>query len=493
MAKPKSGSLLENVKTIVYAGLIAIGIRTVAFEPFNIPSGSMIPTLLVGDYLFVSKYSYGYSRFSLPFAPNLFNGRIFGRLPERGDVAVFKYPRDNQTDYIKRIIGLPGDRIQMKAGQLYINGTLVPRTSGGEFLAEDRGSRVLSKLYHETLPNGRTHDLLTMTAEPSNSAPPPDTSTPTTPRNTRSPRTTSSPWATTATTPPTAASWTPWASCPSKTWSAAPSSCSSPSTPEPPGGRSGNGPSRSAGPGCSAASGDPRRRPAAGPRRGHPRPQLHPPGPPRRGPHPPLRNAPGPCPPQGRRGSGSNERLEFIGDRVLGLVIAEWLIERFPAEQEGELGRRFGHLVSRPVLAEIGQRLGLDATLAIGAGEARAGVGQLANTLADAMEAVIGALFLDAGLDVPRRFIRDAWTTAMDTQVRPPKDPKTTLQEWLMARGQPLPDYTETHRTGPSHAPEFIVSVTGAGLSGSGTGASKREAERAAAAHLLTQLAGPGA
>src|SRR5919199_4791514 len=94
IAKSKSGGLLDNVKTIVYAGLIAVGIRTVAFEPFNIPSGSMIPTLLVGDYLFVSKYSYGYSRASLPFSPNLFHGRGFGSLPARGDVAVFKLPRD---------------------------------------------------------------------------------------------------------------------------------------------------------------------------------------------------------------------------------------------------------------------------------------------------------------------------------------------------------------------------------------------------------------
>src|SRR3954453_9323622 len=117
LAKSKSTGLLENVKTIVYAGLIAVGIRTIAFEPFNIPSGSMIPTLLVGDYLFVSKFSYGYSKYSLPFSPNLFSGRIFAALPARGDVAVFKVPRDNSTDYIKRIVGLPGDRVQMKAGQ----------------------------------------------------------------------------------------------------------------------------------------------------------------------------------------------------------------------------------------------------------------------------------------------------------------------------------------------------------------------------------------
>jgi ribonuclease-3 len=200
------------------------------------------------------------------------------------------------------------------------------------------------------------------------------------------------------------------------------------------------------------------------------------------------RSATAPRSGRGRKGAGSNERLEFIGDRVLGLVIAEWLIERFPQEQEGELGRRFGHLVSRPVLAEIAQRLRLDAALAIGAGEARAGVGQLANTLADAMEAAIGALFLDAGLDVPRRFVREAWAQAMDIQVRPPKDPKTSLQEWLMARGLPLPDYVETERTGPSHAPVFSVAVSGAGATGEGRGSSKREAERLAALDLLGRL-----
>src|SRR6476646_3825592 len=121
-AKRKPNVWVENIKTIVYAGLIAVVVRTVAYEPFNIPSGSMIPTLLVGDYLFVSKYSYGYSRYSLPFAPPLFSGRIFGSLPHRGDVVVFKYPRDTSVDYIKRIVGLPGDHIQVKQGVLYING-----------------------------------------------------------------------------------------------------------------------------------------------------------------------------------------------------------------------------------------------------------------------------------------------------------------------------------------------------------------------------------
>jgi signal peptidase I len=162
MAKSSSGGLVENIKTIVYAGLIAVGIRTVAFEPFNIPSGSMIPTLLVGDYLFVSKYSYGYSRFSLPLSPPLFDGRILGRPPQRGDVAVFVLPRDDQTDYIKRIIGLPGDRVQMHGGQLFVNGVEVPRKDLGTYVAEGEngGPPVAARLYRETLPGGKQHDIL---------------------------------------------------------------------------------------------------------------------------------------------------------------------------------------------------------------------------------------------------------------------------------------------------------------------------------------------
>ncbi len=160
MTQRTSSGLLENIKTIVYAGLIAIGIRTVAFEPFNIPSGSMIPTLLVGDYLFVSKYSYGYSRYSLPFSPDLFSGRILGAMPQRGDVAVFKYPRDTSQDYIKRIVGLPGDHIQMKGGLLFINGQQLDRRVAGEFTADDDGTRMQLRRYIETLPGGRQHPIL---------------------------------------------------------------------------------------------------------------------------------------------------------------------------------------------------------------------------------------------------------------------------------------------------------------------------------------------
>src|ERR1700742_4766699 len=127
--KHKEGGLGEFIRLLVHAGVIALVIRTFLFQPFNIPSGSMMATLLVGDYLFVSKYTYGYSRYSFPLSLNLFSGRdpILGKGPERGDVVVFRLPRDDTTDYIKRVIGVPGDHLQMKDGLLYINGTPVKR------------------------------------------------------------------------------------------------------------------------------------------------------------------------------------------------------------------------------------------------------------------------------------------------------------------------------------------------------------------------------
>ena len=159
MRKSSSG-VVDLLKTIAFAVLIAFGIRTIAFEPFNIPSGSMIPTLLIGDYLFVSKFSYGYSTYSLPYGFNLFAGRIMFREPQRGDVAVFKLPRDNKTDYIKRIIGLPGDKVQMKDGVLHINGQPVKRERIEDFLDTDSGITVSRPQYIETLPNGRAHRII---------------------------------------------------------------------------------------------------------------------------------------------------------------------------------------------------------------------------------------------------------------------------------------------------------------------------------------------
>ena len=159
--KKASGGIVDTIKTIVYAVLIALVVRTVAYEPFNIPSGSMIPTLLVGDYLFVSKFSYGYSRFSLPFGLPLFSGRIFFHPLERGDVVVFKLPTDNSTDYIKRVIGLPGDTIQMKQGELFINDKEVPRKPIEDYMyQEGDGVLVPMKQYIETLPNGRQHRII---------------------------------------------------------------------------------------------------------------------------------------------------------------------------------------------------------------------------------------------------------------------------------------------------------------------------------------------
>ena len=168
-----SGGFWDTIKTVFYAVIIALVVRTVAYEPFNIPSSSMVPTLLVGDYLFVAKYPYGYSRFSFDYFSELIglsripgavggdDGRILFDAPERGDVAVFKLPRDNATDYIKRIVGLPGDRIQVIGGVLHINGEAVPRERIDDFVETDRYGRTRrTAQYTETLPNGARYNVL---------------------------------------------------------------------------------------------------------------------------------------------------------------------------------------------------------------------------------------------------------------------------------------------------------------------------------------------
>jgi signal peptidase I len=166
--KPKSSSMGDNIKTIFYAGLIAILIRTFLFEPFFIPSGSMVPTLLVGDYVFVAKFAYGYTHFSFPFSPPLFSGRIPDWAPKRGDVVVFRLPRDTSVDYVKRVIGLPGDTIQVTDGQLYINGQEVPRAADGTYTDDSDGTPVESEQFLESLPGippaaGKTHVILKQT------------------------------------------------------------------------------------------------------------------------------------------------------------------------------------------------------------------------------------------------------------------------------------------------------------------------------------------
>jgi len=160
MYDKKVEEFFETVRIVFYAIILSIVFRTFAYEPFNIPSSSMAPTLLVGDYLFVSKFSYGYSRYSLPFGLPLIPGRVLFIPPERGDVAVFKLPRDNETDYIKRIIGLPGDRIQVTEGRLYINDEMVERQRIGEYvIRNNQGNFKSIPLYQETLPNGRSHKI----------------------------------------------------------------------------------------------------------------------------------------------------------------------------------------------------------------------------------------------------------------------------------------------------------------------------------------------
>lgn len=161
MQKKKTGGLLDTLKTVFWAILIALMVRTFAFEPFNIPSGSMIPTLLVGDYLFVSKFSYGYSKHSLPFSVPVIPGRVFESEPERGDVIVFKLPSDTSQDYIKRVIGLPGDTVQVTEGRLYINNKVVERERIEDYILTDGSGRSAAvPQYIETLPNGRVHRIL---------------------------------------------------------------------------------------------------------------------------------------------------------------------------------------------------------------------------------------------------------------------------------------------------------------------------------------------
>lgn len=157
----------ETVKVILQALLIALVVRTFLFQPFNIPSGSMIPTLLIGDYLFISKYTYGYSLASLPsipglpITPDLLPGRYFASSPKRGDVVVFKFPGDGRTDYIKRLIGLPGDKIQMRDGRLYINDELVPREPIAKVHTKNLlGYDIDAPAYKETLPGGVSHTVI---------------------------------------------------------------------------------------------------------------------------------------------------------------------------------------------------------------------------------------------------------------------------------------------------------------------------------------------
>lgn len=184
----------------------------------------------------------------------------------------------------------------------------------------------------------------------------------------------------------------------------------------------------------------------------------------------------------------SNERLEFLGDRVLALLMAEWLAERFPQEREGDLGKRLGALVARDSLAKVAESLGLGPLLKVPPSEGRAGVRERANVLADAVEALLGAIYLDGGLPPARALVRREWEAMLGAAPRPPLSAKSRLQEHTLGRGQGLPEYRMLSTTGPDHQPVFVVEVTAAGRGAQGSGESKRAAEQAAADAWLAGL-----
>jgi ribonuclease III len=187
-------------------------------------------------------------------------------------------------------------------------------------------------------------------------------------------------------------------------------------------------------------------------------------------------------------GQESYDRLEFLGDRVLGMVIARALYERYPTEPEGYLSRRFNDLVDRPTCAENGREIGIPALIRLGKQARSDGASQSENVIGDVVEALIGALFLDGGLDTAERFILDLWEPDLSNQRRAPHHPKSALQELAAARGVKPPLYEVVSKTGAHHAPRFTVRVSVRGLGeASAEGASKQEAETAAAAALLAQ------
>ena len=190
----------------------------------------------------------------------------------------------------------------------------------------------------------------------------------------------------------------------------------------------------------------------------------------------------------GSQSADTYERLEFLGDRVLGLVIAEWLFELFPDEPEGHLSKRLNALVTGPVCAEVARGLGVRDHLRLGKQARDDGATDSDNILGDAMEALIGAWYREAGLDAVRSFVRAAWRTRVDRDATAPQHPKSALQEWAAAKGRKPPEYAIVDRSGPGHAPVFRVAVAVGRLSAEASGSSKQEAETAAAKALLEQV-----
>lgn len=196
--------------------------------------------------------------------------------------------------------------------------------------------------------------------------------------------------------------------------------------------------------------------------------------------------APGP---HGKKRGEHFERLEFLGDRVVGLAVADLLLKRFPNESEGDLARRHAALVSRETLASLAERIALGAKLHLTRGEDETGGRSKPTVLADALEALIGAIYRDGGLEPAREVVAKLFESKLDDAVGPPRDPKTALQEWAQGKGLPLPSYRTLSTEGPAHQPSFQVEVSVKGESPvTAAGASKQAAERAAAAALLKAI-----
>lgn len=185
----------------------------------------------------------------------------------------------------------------------------------------------------------------------------------------------------------------------------------------------------------------------------------------------------------------SNERLEFLGDRVLNMLVSELLCELFPKEREGHLARRLTNLVCAPALHEVALEIGLPDAIRLSSGEANSGGNQKMNVLADACEALVAAIYIDGGLDEARGFVRRLWTERARADRKPVQDPKSALQEWAQGKGLPLPVYEIVERSGPDHAPHFVIAVSVDGyLPTQGEGINKREAEKAAAEAMLNSV-----
>ena len=188
-------------------------------------------------------------------------------------------------------------------------------------------------------------------------------------------------------------------------------------------------------------------------------------------------------------GDEQYERLEFLGDRVLGLIVAQWVYELFPDEPEGKLSRRLNALVARETCAEIAREIGVGGELRLGKQAREDGASDSDNVLGDVVESLLGALYLEAGLEPARDFVHRAWSERVSTRDRAPKHPKSALQEWAAANEHKPPSYRLAERSGPQHAPLFVVEVEINGIgSATAEGSSKQEAETAAAAQLLEQL-----